>query len=44
MILGPGGGWHTGLTSIQGTEVVMIDEMQDLPVGVTGIRVSGRPG
>ena len=42
MPIGPVAGGRNGLTSPLVEEVAMIEEMKDMPAGVTGIRVSGR--
>jgi hypothetical protein len=39
--IGPGRRARTGLAS-KALEVVMIEELQDMPAGVNGIRISGR--
>jgi hypothetical protein len=39
--IGPGRRARTGLAS-QALEVVMIEQLQDMPAGVNGIRISGR--
>ena len=41
MTIGPGRSRRRDLTSKE-LEVAMIEEMQDMPAGVSGIRVSGR--